>query len=182
MNTVTICRLACSDSVVYKTFGGVYASDSLPRKKSCYSSFIANLDPHMLPGSHWVAIYFYNSKKVYYFDSYGLPPSNKNILRFLKKNARVIFYNKICFQEKFTTTCGHFCLYFLFKCARHLKLRDLCLNNKKINEIFIKKFTRQKFKQRKCCPFIYAKKQRCNSWIKMQASIKRSSVKAVISS
>lgn len=171
MNTVTICRSACSDSVIQKTFGGVYASDSLPEEKCFYSSFVVNLDPHMLPGSHWVAIYFYNSKKAYYFDSYGLPPSNKNILRFLKKNACNIFYNKICFQENFTMTCGHFCLYFLFKCTRHLQLKDLSLNNKKINETFIQKFTRQKFKQRKCCPFIYAKKQKCSSWINIEASL-----------
>lgn len=172
MNTVTVCRFACSDPVIHRGFGGVYASDCLPSGKSHYSSFIVNLDPHMLAGSHWVAIYFYNNKKACYFDSYGLPPSNKNILRFLKRNTHVIFYNKVCFQEKFTMTCGHFCLYFLFKHARCLELNDLSLSNMKINERFIKKFIRQKFKRRKCCPFIYAKKQQCKSWIKMQASLK----------
>lgn len=92
-----------------------------------------------------------------------MPPSNKIIFRFLKRNGRDKFYNKVCFQEKFTMTCGHFCLYFSFKFAIHLELNYLSLSNKKINERFIKKSTRQEFWRRKCCPFIYAKKQLCKS-------------------
>lgn len=58
MNTITLCRFACSDVRIRNTFGGVYASDRLPKFKRKFSTFIANLDPHTLPGSHWVAIFF----------------------------------------------------------------------------------------------------------------------------
>ena len=76
MDTLSLCRLACSDKKIKKTFGGVYASDSLPVHKKRFSSFIANLDRSTLPGSHWVAIYFENKyNSAYYFDSYGKAPS-----------------------------------------------------------------------------------------------------------
>lgn len=169
MNTITLCRFACSDVRIQNTFGGVYASDRLPKFKRKFSTFIANLDPHTLPGSHWVAIFFRN-KKAYYFDSYGFPPSNKKILHFLKTNSNCVFYNRITFQDVYTTTCGYFCLYFLFQCVREFDMDDLDLNNKKKNELFIRKFVQQKFKKHTCCHFAYNKKQKCLAWINMHTT------------
>lgn len=166
MDTVTLCRLACSDTLLRKKFGGVFASDRLPRSKRNYSSFIVNLDPHTLPGSHWIAIDFHK-KEAYYFDSYGQSPSEKNILNFMKRNADNIVYNENCFQDDLTTTCGYFCLYFLFRRARSLNLNHLSKKNKKQNETFIKMFIRQHFKYRRCCLFSTNtnKKQKCVAWI-----------------
>lgn len=168
MDTLTICRLMCSDVLIKKSFGGVYPSDSLPEKKHNFSSFIVNLDESKLPGSHWIAIYFENKKRnAYYFDSYGQPPVNMNIVKFLKDNADFIYYNKFCFQDYFTTTCGHFCMYFLFQSVRRLKLNNLSKYNKKVNEKFIKNFVRQHFKLHKCCHYLHAKNQACIPWINM---------------
>lgn len=166
MNTITLCRLACSDERIRNTFAGVFASDMLPKFRRHFSSFIVNLDPHTLSGSHWIAIFFHNNT-AYYFDSYGLPPSNRKILHFLKTNANCVFYNKITFQEVYTTTCGLYCLFFLFQCVRQFDMSNLDLNNKKKNEVFIRKFVRQNFKRRFCCHFVYNKKQKCLAWINM---------------
>lgn len=174
MNTETICRYACSDAVIRKTFGGVFASDLLPRRIGKFSTFIINLDPHNLPGSHWIAVKFHTSKKsVLVFDSYGRPPTNLNILSFLKRNACAIYYNDQCFQEKFTNTCGHFCLYFLYKSVRFQNL-DLKENDKKQNETFVTSFIQQNFKRDSCCQFKnhHRKLQKCVSLINMQSTRK----------
>lgn len=169
MNTLTLCRLACSDRQIKKAFGGVYACDTLPKAKRRFNSFIINLDSSNLSGSHWVGIYFEENNDAFYFDSYGIEPLNKHILKFLKYNSKDIFYNKYAFQEDFSITCGEFCLYFLFCRSRHLKLKELDFKNKKRNEIFIKKFIRQNFNHRhNCCYFSFAKSQKCIPWINMQ--------------
>ena len=174
MDTVTLCQLACSDKMLKKTFGGVYASDALPKSKKNFSSFIVNLDRQSSPGSHWVAIYF-QKRKSYYFDSYGLPPKDKNILIFLKNNANTILYNKVCFQDNYTVTCGKFCLYFLFQSVRQRRLDDLHEKNKGKNETFIKKFVRNNFERWRsnCCRFAHQKNQKCKAWINIKSSWKR---------
>ncbi|GFQ69837.1 uncharacterized protein F54H12.2 [Trichonephila clavata] len=52
MDSITLCRLACSDFILRSKFGGVYASDELPKTINNYSCFIINLDPKAKPGSH----------------------------------------------------------------------------------------------------------------------------------
>lgn len=177
MNTLTLCRLACSDSRLKNVFGGVYASDLLPPRIKHLSAFIVNLDEHHLPGTHWIGIFFEkNTKKAYYFDSYGLPPSDSNILKFLKNNSDDVVYNRVCFQDNFTTTCGYFCLYFLHCCVRKLfSLNLLSKSDKKRNEHLIKKFVRQTFKRSQCCHFNPAKSQTCVPWLNMRNSHKHSS-------
>ena len=166
MDTVTLCRLVCSDKVLKKQFGGVFPSDALPKRNKYFNAFIVNLDSKMLPGSHWISIYFKKST-VYYFDSYGLPPRNRHILNFMKRNSDIIKYNNHCFQDDFTTTCGFFCIYFLHQCARGKSLNDLHIKNKKYNELFIKKFINKNFYLSKCCHVSPTKNQSCLALINM---------------
>lgn len=170
MDTLTLCQYACSDNILKSTFGGVYPSDILPKKRKQFSTFIMNLDPHTLPGSHWIAIHFLNKKTAFYFDSYGHAPSNKNILHFLKKNAKNILYNKVCFQHRLSKTCGKYCLYFLYQKVRNLKLNDLHTSDKNQNEQFIKKFIHRHFKRRHCCHF-YDTKQKCVAWMNRRSTV-----------
>lgn len=170
MDTITLCRLACSDMLLKKEFCGVFSSDSLPEKKRYFNAFIVNLDPKILPGSHWISIYF-SENIAYYFDSYGLPPRNKHILRFMKKNSKAIRYNNLCFQDDFTTTCGFFSLYFLHQSVRNLQnksLRKLHPRNRKYNEQFIKKFVKTNFYLSNCCHVFPGKKQSCVALINMK--------------
>lgn len=167
MDTISLCRLSCSDNLLKTHFGGVYASDTLPKKKTSYKFFIVNLDPKILPGSHWIAIHL-NGDSGYYFDSYGLPPRNKRILSFIKRNCNSIKYNQECFQDYQTTTCGYFCLYFLYCAARNKPLANLRVKDKRYNERFIKMFVRKKFFLSRCCQkFGAIKKQNCVALINM---------------
>ena len=169
MNTITLCQLACSDFLIRKTFGGVFPCDTLPLNRKQFSTFIVNLDTHDQAGTHWIAIFFDKNNRVFYFDSYGIEPTNKNILNFMKRNAKEIFYNKFCFQDDSTTTCGYFCLYFLHCSVRNSTMEKLNKKKKKENEIFIKKFVHQNFHKRACCHFSYSKQQSCISAINMMS-------------
>jgi len=158
MDTLTLCRLACSDSHIKKGFAGVFPSDGLPKSAGSFKSFIVNLDPKTKPGSHWTAIFFSHgknpsikNKSAFYFDSYGRLPSNKNIINFLVNNASNISYNFHGFQSFDSFTCGHFCLYFLYKLNRNLDLNELSQNERRKNEIFIKSFVNSKLKLSDCC-------------------------------
>lgn len=166
MDTITLCKLACSDKCLKKQFAGVYSSDTLPNKRNSFTSFIVNLDPKLLPGSHWVAIYF-SKNTAHYFDSYGLSPRNSRIIKFMRRNSNEIKYNSHCFQDDFTITCGYFCLYFLYQSVRKRTLEDLHLKNKKHNEQFIKKFVRNRLQPAKCCHVIHNRKQICTALINM---------------
>lgn len=170
MDTISLCQLACSDSKIRKIFGGVLSSDCLPLHRNNFTAYIINLDPHTLPGTHWTAVFFNDNGCVYFFDSYGRKPRNKSILKFMKRNANMIFYNKVCVQDLYSVTCGFYCLYFLFCSVRNLKLNHLNENNKKRNEIFIKKFVRKKFNKYPCCYYNYVKSQSCVALINMQSS------------
>ena len=169
MNTLTLCRRACNDPKIQRLFGGVFPSDMLPRRKLGFSQYVINLDPHTKPGSHWVAVHF-SHNVAYYFDSYGNAPTNGNILSFLEKNADSIMYNRACFQSKMTDTCGHYCLYFLHRRARGLKLNDLNEKKKKKNEHFITQFVYRRMKPRMCYHKKHAKRQSCRAWINMLSS------------
>lgn len=165
MDTITLCRLACSDKCLKKEFCGVFSSDTLPKKKGRFNAFIVNLDSKKLPGSHWICIYF-KENTAYYFDSYGLPPRNRHILFFMKRNSKTIKYNNFWFQDDFSTTCGYFSLYFLHQCVRNLRkkaLKTLHPRNRKFNESFIKDFVKKNFFLSKCCRHHVSptKKQSC---------------------
>lgn len=161
MDTINVCRIACGDKYIRKNFGGVFASDKLPSLKNNYVSFIVNLDPISLPGSHWVAVYF-KGESAFFFDSYGKPPTGR-ILKFLIENSTHIFYNEIQYQDVNTVSCGYFCLYFLYKKSRNLNLSDLKENNQSYNERFIRHFAKTKLKANNCCQHAFDSSQTCTT-------------------
>lgn len=111
MNTVQI-RKYIGESSVFK---GVFACDEIPYHVKNPSAYIVNLATKSETGSHWVALYIDKNKHCYYFDSFGLPPTNKHILTFIKKNAIHTIYNKQQFQHITSTKCGLYCCTFI-KC------------------------------------------------------------------
>lgn len=165
MDTVTVCRLCCGDNHIRKGFGGVFSSDTLPQFKNNFNSFIVNLDRQSKPGSHWVAVFFFKETATY-FDSYGRPPSNRNILKFIQTNSNKMIYNKYCFQDTFSVTCGYFCIFFLYKKSRNLKLSEMNPTNKAKNELFINRFSKNLI-LRNCCHSFHDKKQGCVAMINM---------------
>jgi len=114
MDTV---QIICSLKNV-KSFLGGYPSDLLPHSiHQQTGTVILNTDPHMQEGTHWLAIHFQpKSSTAFFFDSYGQPPpSDLNILSFLKRNCTVWNYNTTSLHIPTSVVCGHYsCLFALY--------------------------------------------------------------------
>ena len=89
-------------------------------------SIIINLHKSNQNGVHWSLIYVKNTREAFYFDSYGLPPTEETI-KFLKS-----FKRRICstfklqgFEDRY---CGVLCLYILFKLNNGCKFENLILD------------------------------------------------------
>lgn len=92
---------------------------------------IYNLDPHDMPGSHWVCSFVdLDAKKAYYFDSYGYEPPEE-IVRFLerckKQGCTDVYYNDIRHQRK-GSECGMYCLYCIICLIRGRPFYTICKN------------------------------------------------------
>ena len=149
MNTSEIRKLATNIPKTAKIFKGVSAVNQLP-SKSKNGIFIVNLDPSHKPGSHWVAIEINCNKKScnnYYFDSYGLPPSNFKIKRLLGKRYT---FNKKKLQHFLSTACGQWCLYFLLRRAQKWNRSEITkpfrTQNSLINDYVVNHLVEKHFK------------------------------------
>jgi hypothetical protein len=93
------------------SFLGAFASDMLPKyhiAQSC--TLIVNSDTYTEFGSHCLAFHIQSrSSRLYYFDSYGLPPLIHSIQSFIKRNCNVWEYNSVQLQGSNTTVCGKYC-------------------------------------------------------------------------
>ena len=111
-----------------KNFLGCYASDQIDiLPKTLPKSLIINTANSDTDGEHWVALIL-QKKRCFYFDSFGLPIMNKNILHFLQKYKKVM-YSDICIQDINSVKCGKFCIGFI-----------KYVNSKKSYNDFISKF------------------------------------------
>ena len=91
-------------------FKGVYPCDKIPKSLPSNAAIIANTDPYGKSGRHWVA-YFFNPTHVYYFDSYGQPPLNKELKRPMTvRKSKKYFGRRL---QGSSPVCGHYCLYFI---------------------------------------------------------------------
>jgi hypothetical protein len=139
-------RLACcavaSRSCSYLD---VYSADQVPtlerlcafsgtRKRKgtgtcCYRarSFIANTEPLARPGYHWVAFVVFANRPsiIYFFDSFGMPLSYyQDLYRscmdrgYYSDTVIVTSVNSRALQGAKSTVCGHYCILFLYLCAR----------------------------------------------------------------
>lgn len=96
-------------------FGGVYPSDMLDEIDQEVllrpKAFIFNMDPHDMPGSHWVAAVISKTLGNFYFDSYGYPPILEAFQNFLGPDY---LYNATQLQHELSTTCGQWCIFFIW--------------------------------------------------------------------
>lgn len=115
MNSSEISLILKSLNQTKHIFIGVFACDTLPRyivKKPAL--LICNTHPIEKPGEHWISIYITRNNNAEYFDSFGLPPTNKFIINFLEKNCNKFLYNKQMIQSLFSNYCGQFCIMYAF--------------------------------------------------------------------
>ena len=96
MNTKQIAVVLHHLPYTRNTFQGVFASDRLPTHIEHYpAAFVANVDPHDRPGSHWCAFYFTEEQHGEFFDSYGHKPEDYslNFKQFIENNSKQWTYN-----------------------------------------------------------------------------------------
>ena len=95
-----------------KYFMGCFPSDLLPSFPNSFpKTLIINTKPSNMKGEHWVALVL-KKKKCFYFDSFGVPILNDDILQFLQDYYKVT-YSDVCIQSVNSEKCGKFCIAFV---------------------------------------------------------------------
>ena len=108
-------------------FRGVFMSDELPEKPLSNECGIVNLKSSKFNGSHWTCWWKEGNNK-YYFDSYGIRPSNE-IVKYLHSP---INYSSFQIQQFSESNCGEWCLFVLDRLNKGYNYKDVIL--KIINE------------------------------------------------
>lgn len=92
---------------------GCFSSDNYPKDLKPYEFFVVNKDSSSEKGSHWMLVIL-SEKEIEFFDSCGA--SELFVKQFLKfKNKIVCVYNTTPVQPTNSTSCGEFCIYFVYK-------------------------------------------------------------------
>lgn len=107
----------------HKYFLGCFPHDKLPPFPTEFPrTIIINTDDSSKSGDHWLALVI-TKRKCFYFDSFGLPIMNSNILRYLEGYSTVT-YSNICLQHMLSNKCGQFCIVFII----HVNSRKRYIN------------------------------------------------------
>lgn len=121
-------------------FKGVFPCDSIPHSFSLPAAFVINLSPHNEAGTHWVALYISDCGTAFYFDSFGLKPSNPHINAFIRMHAKTVSYNKKQLQHISSNKCGRFCCVFVVSVLKKCSINTFVTRfgiNLYVNDIII---------------------------------------------
>lgn len=121
-------------------FKGVFPCDMLPKRISVPAGFIINLSNHNSRGSHWVALYINEHREAEYFDSFGFPPRQKEIIQFIKLNSRSLSFNNKQIQHISSNKCGKFVILFILTKMYRKNFEEILekfSSNLGVNEIVI---------------------------------------------
>lgn len=145
MDSLTITRLALADPQMKRGFGGVYPKDKLPHSRRHYQSFVVNTHPSTKRGEHWQAVYFDKHNHAHFFCSFGNPPIAQ-VKNFIIRNCISFDFNPHQYQHNRTTSCGLFCLFYLWHRTRGLPISQLRIADVCANENLIRQFARRHLK------------------------------------
>ena len=99
-----------------KNYQGTFSCNQIKNLKInlTNNTYIVNLSKSTEKGSHLIAIQVNNKDKIIrYFDSFGLPCTNQDILLFLSRVNKKYFYNNKQIQHFKSEYCGMYCLAFV---------------------------------------------------------------------
>ena len=129
----------------------VVSKDKLPEQKPYHiKAYIVNTDPSTEEGEHWVAVIFNANNDIFYFDSYGFPPMEKEVLNFIQDHTTRWTFNKQTLQSLLGQTCGAYCIFALTTASQGSNLPK-CLQktfytiNHHRNDQFIKTWLYQNY-------------------------------------
>ena len=160
MNAAQLDSLVRRDGCASATFLGVYPRDKLPRPAVVPTStpitLIVNHDVSGSPGTHWSAIYAHPSERIgCYFDPWGAPPPAPfaSFLDILTNGNWV--YSRRRLQSVFSTTCGQFCLVFIWRKCRGYRFVDILdmfpesqHHQQRVNDCLAVKFVAERYGMR----------------------------------
>ena len=109
---------------------------------------VINLDPHFMKGSHWVALYFDSYGAAEYFDSYGRKPGTRLVQNYVKKYAIDWSHNTKMLQSPYSSTCGEYCIYYLYYKCRGRSLNHILndfSDDFQSNDVKVKTWLNSKF-------------------------------------
>ena len=122
MNGNQINNALLSDSVVKRTFVGVFAADHLPEKEYP-GGYIVNTDTSDKPGQHWVAFYATKPGKLEGFDSFGRNPAQYSELIKTWIGGDYFTMCKAQYQSNDSTVCGQYCIFFILYVVTALNMK-----------------------------------------------------------
>ena len=128
MDGKDIDRILSQDIMSEKMYQGVFPVDALPLDPPLLHTpacFVINTDKASGPGEHWQAVYIGADHTGQFFDSYGLPPMDPLLLRFLKRHCMYYVYNERMLQSLTSPYCGYYCVYFVMMKARGQSLSQM---------------------------------------------------------
>ena len=102
--------------VTKKCYIGTFPGCVISSIKSKRYSFITNTDLHHEQGEHW-NVWVFHGDKVLFFDSFGRDPRDSSFPEIYKDilNCFEFFkYNKTQIQNFTSSTCGYYCIKFLY--------------------------------------------------------------------
>ena len=153
MNTTEI-RNILKSTIDTKYFSDVLACDQLKLIKSDQFALIVNTDTSNEDGMHWLALFKEkNSKTIEFFDSFGMPLDfySKYINDFVEKYDYVK-QSGIQIQSNFSTTCGHFCIFYLEQRCKGIELdtilKHFSTSNLTKNDRSVEMFVHQNFQSK----------------------------------
>ena len=134
----------CSKNI----FLGVFARDELPviEEIKYPSCFVLNNQNRGAVGEHWLAIYYNENKKAFFFDSYGLNPMFYSLTKYLRETSNSWTYNQKRIQGE-SQYCGYYCIFYLISICRNETIKffkhfskNLGQNDQILSDIFEKNY------------------------------------------
>ena len=116
LSTSDIDEILKSNKITKKRFIGTFPSCIYPYTSRGEYSFISNTEDHTKSGMHWVAWYI-KDNCVTFFDSFGRSPFSDTFPQeytdFIGK-YNLVKYTSKPIQKSESTTCGYFCIHFIY--------------------------------------------------------------------
>ena len=150
MDEDQLVNLIIKDPYAKKGFVGVFSRTRIPITNIFPASYIINLDEYGSKGFHWIGLYI-TSKYITIFDSFGGNYLNDGMFRsfinsFYNKNRELVS-SPVILQDYNSSTCGMYCVLFIWFSARGYSLHEfltMFTKNKIVNdegvELFFKTY------------------------------------------
>jgi hypothetical protein len=104
-------------------FLGVYSIDNIPPRIPTRNFCICNTAPKKSSGEHWFCVFKNDHKQIEIFDSLGVNNIKIECLqKIFKRQTKSLVFNESVFQDQFSSSCGQYCVYFVFQRVHNFDL------------------------------------------------------------